>query len=83
MGRLGRLADAVFAERLPGGVVLGRPAAGLDRRRSIWWRRRSRRAGRGPARRCVTVTGWVTVGPPRVAAMLAAPTRSRCPVSPQ
>jgi hypothetical protein len=46
------------------------------------WRRRSRRAGGEPARRCVTTTVAVVVPPPR-AAMLRAPTRSRCPRKPQ
>ena len=61
----------------------GWPEARQDRRRrwSWRWRRRSRRAGTMPARRCSTSVGRSTLDcpPPALAAMLRAPTRSRCP----
>ncbi len=59
------------------------PEARQDRRRrrSCRWRRRSRRAGTMPTRRCSICAGSAALLPPPVAmaAMLAAPTRSRCP----
>ena len=52
----------------------------LRRRRSCRWRRRSRRAGTMPTRRCSMCAGSAALLPPplALAAMLAAPTRSRC-----